>query len=250
MKYLSERISKEALVCSIEEPEAELAVRQQQEIVLGYPVYYSSLPKILKDYLVERQEIWKGKRVFLLATMGAFSGDGAGVAARLLRRYGAQIMGGVHLKMPDCIIDVKALKKSKEQNQILIQKAMDKMDRTAKAYLEGRFPREGLGPWYHLAGLFGQRLYFANKTKSYTDKLKIDTDKCIACGKCVSLCPMSNLTMESSSMKKGTVWAHDKCTMCYRCINNCPMQAITLIGKRVVAEAFTELPCCVDETKV
>jgi len=235
IRYLAERLQKDALVYSIEEPEAELAVREQNEIILGYPVYYSNLPKILRDYIVERREIWKGKRVFLLATMGAFSGDGAGVAARLLRRHGAQIMGGLHLKMPDCIIDVKALKKSDEQNRMLVQNAKCKMDRAAKAYQEGKFPKEGLGIWYHLAGLFGQRLYFFHKTQAYSDKLKVDSCKCTACGKCVSLCPMKNLTMEN-----GKVYAHDRCTMCYRCINNCPGQAITLIGKKVVAGAFTD----------
>lgn len=30
------------------------------------------------------------------------------------------------------------------------------------------------------------------KTKRYTDKLKIDYQKCIGCGLCKSLCPMDN----------------------------------------------------------
>lgn len=33
----------------------------------------------------------------------------------------------------------------------------------------GRPPQEGIGLLYHLAGLFGQRLYFYNRTKQYTD---------------------------------------------------------------------------------
>ena len=43
--------------------------------------------------------------------MGLFSGDGAGILARRLRKYGAQIIGGLHLKMPDSIADEKALKR-------------------------------------------------------------------------------------------------------------------------------------------
>lgn len=42
-------------------------------------------------------------------------GDGAGLLARLLNRYGASIVGGLHIKMPDSIGDVKALKRDYEK---------------------------------------------------------------------------------------------------------------------------------------
>ena len=52
----------------------------------------------------------------MIATMGLFSGDGAGVLARLLKKYGAKITGGLHLKMPDSIADEKVLKRPLEKN--------------------------------------------------------------------------------------------------------------------------------------
>ena len=45
-------------------------------------------------------------------TMGAFSGDGAGCTARLLKKYGAHILGGLHVKMPDSVCDSKLLTKA------------------------------------------------------------------------------------------------------------------------------------------
>lgn len=83
----------------------------------------------------------------------------------------------------------------------------------------------------HLAGLFGQRLYFLGKTAKYTDKLKIDLLKCTGCGLCVKLCPMSNITMADKTAVSGS-----RCTMCYRCISKCPKQAITLLGKKVIEQ--------------
>ncbi|MDE6203662.1 MAG: 4Fe-4S binding protein, partial [Lachnospiraceae bacterium] len=74
-----------------------------------------------------------------------------------------------------------------------------------------------------------------NKTKRYTDKIKIDRQKCIGCGKCVGLCPMNNLSID-----RDLVWAGDQCTMCYRCINTCPKQAITLLGKYVIEQGTIE----------
>lgn len=74
------------------------AIKGSNEIVIGYPIQYSNIPKILRDYVVTNQDIWKGKKVFILVTMGLFSGDGAGVLARLLKKYGIVIIGGLHLK--------------------------------------------------------------------------------------------------------------------------------------------------------
>lgn len=135
--------------------------------------------------------------------MGLFSGDGAGVLGRRLRKYGALVTGGLHLKMPDSIADVKALKRSFEKNKELVRKAEKKIDRAVENIKNGKPPREGIGLPYHLAGLFGQRLYFFYKTKHYPDRLKVDPHQCVGCGKCVSLCPMNNLSMERYLAKAG-----------------------------------------------
>lgn len=216
---------------SIEEDCALRNIEAHEEIVIGYPVQYSTVPKILRDYIAAHQNIWKDKKVFVIATMGLFSGDGAGVLARLLQRYGAVITGGLHLRMPDSICDEKALKKPLSQNQLLVKKAEQKIQKAAGQLKTDRPPREGLGFGSRLAGFFGQRLYFGHKTKEYSDQLKIDAGKCVGCGKCVGLCPMKNLRLE----KKKAV-PDSRCTMCYRCVNECPMQAITLLGKKVVEQ--------------
>ena len=57
--------------------------------------------------IYERNRKYKDKNVFCLTTMGAFSGDGAGCAARLLKKYGAKIIGGLHVRMPDAVCDNK-----------------------------------------------------------------------------------------------------------------------------------------------
>lgn len=167
--------------------------------------------------------------------MGLFSGDGAGLSARLFKKYGANIIGGLHLKMPDCIGDVKTLKKTLEANKLVVQQAEAQIKDSVLKLKDGKPTKEGLNIWYHIAGLFGQRLYFYNKTKEYTDKLKIDKDKCVGCGKCVTLCPMKNLKIENKKAVNGK-----RCTMCYRCISNCPKQSITLIGKEVFEQCSIE----------
>lgn len=229
-KFL-EKYQGEFKVVSIEEAGALEQIIQSKEIVISYPVYFSNIPKILYDYITANHEIWYNKRIFVIATMGLFSGDGAGMLARLLKKYNAIIIGGLHIKMPDSISDEKALKRNDEKNKELIQKADEKIQKAADNMKNGRTQREGLGFWYHIAGLFGQRLYFYNKTKKYTDKLKIEQSKCIGCGLCEKLCPMGNIKLKAS-----VAVPRDMCTMCYRCVNRCPKQAITLLGKSVIKQ--------------
>lgn len=235
LEYFLQQYDKEAKVFSIEEENVIGKIKQQEEIIFSYPVQYSNIPKILKDFINQNQEVWKGKKVFVIATMGLFSGDGAGILARLLQKYGAEIIGGLHLRMPDSIGDEKMLKRPLEENKKLIADAKIKIEQAVANMKNGNPPQEGIGFFYHLAGLFGQRLYFRNKTKNYTDKLKIDAHKCIGCGKCISLCPMKNITINNTVAVSG-----DQCTMCYRCVNHCPKQAITLLGTHVVEQIVVE----------
>ena len=139
--------------------------------------------------------------------------------------------------MPDSISDEKALKRSFPKNQQLIRLADLKIQTAVQNLKNGAPTQEGLGFFPHLAGLFGQRLYFYNKTKHYSNKLKINASKCIRCGKCVKLCPMQNIHFDSTQKQ---VAADAQCTMCYRCVSQCPTQAITLLGKRVVEQCYLE----------
>ena len=235
LETLLSQYDESAKVFAIEDENIVSHIKSNEQIVFSYSVQFSNIPKMLKDFVDRYQQLWKGKKIFVIATMGLFSGDGAGILARRLRKYGAQIIGGLHLKMPDSIADEKALKRPIEKNVELVKAAEKKINRAVQDMKNGRLPKEGIGLLYHLAGLFGQRLYFYNKTKQYTDKVKVDTGECVVCGKCVELCPMKNLNIENNIVKAG-----NQCTMCYRCINICPKQAITLLGKFVVEQGTIE----------
>ena len=105
---------------SLEDDNITRVVKNEEMLVFACPVQYSTVPKILRDYIIENKELWKNKKVFVIATMGLFSGDGAGILGRLLQQYGAEIIGGLHLKMPDSIGDEKVLKRPLEKNKELV----------------------------------------------------------------------------------------------------------------------------------
>lgn len=144
-------------------------------------------------------------------------------------------MGGLHLKMPDSIGDEKVLKRPLEKNRELVKKAEQKISRSVQLLKSGKPTREGIGILCRMAGFFGQRLYFGHKTKNYSNKLRVDEDKCIGSGKYEKLCPMNNIQIIDKK-----VIQNNQCTMCYRCINNCSKQAMTLLGKKVVEQSMIE----------
>ncbi len=224
-----------SIVESIEHESIVDMIRQHEEIVFAYPIYWSNLPKLVNDFIKDNASIWNKKKIYIIVTMGLFSGDGSGCSARLFKQYGACIIGGLHLKMPDCIKDVKILKKNVHDNKILVQNATIQINNAVTKLKNNTPSRDGLGYIAQLIGLFGQRLWFYNKTKHYSDKLKINADHCIGCGMCIGLCPTKNLVLLNDKAQ-----ALDKCTKCYRCIAHCPRKAITLLGNKVVQQSKIE----------
>ena len=213
---------------------ADASCLNDEKIFLAYPTQFSNIPFMLREFINKNAEAWNGKEVYLLTTMGLFSGDGTGCAARLLKKHGANIKCGLQIKMPDSVSDYRPINNTREKNLEVIKAAEEKARKAAEDIKAQRFPREGLSGIDHVVGLLGQRLWFYNKTTGYTDKLKI-SDSCVGCGMCARLCPMGNLKIEN-----GRAVAGKNCTMCYRCISSCPKKAMTLLGKEVIEQVRFE----------
>ena len=130
---------------SLEDDNITRVVKNEEMLVFAYPVQYSTVPKILRDFIIENNELWESKKVFVIATMGLFSGDGAGILGRLLLQYGAEVIGGLHLKMPDSIGDEKVLKRPLEKNRELVKKAEQKISRSVQLLKSGKPTQEGIG---------------------------------------------------------------------------------------------------------
>lgn len=218
----------------IEYAGVENVIVKHDSLVLGYPTQFSNTPFVVRDFIDKNRSLWNGKAIFILNTMGLFSGDGTGCTARLLKKYGATVLGGLQIKMPDSVCDSSLLKKGMEENRRIVQAADKRMEQAAEQIRRGKYPQEGLSLIAHFIGLFGQRLWFYRKTAGYTDQLKI-SDDCIGCGVCSEVCPMGNIRMQGKRAVSG-----NRCTMCYRCISLCPKKAITLLGKRVIEQCRCE----------
>ena len=59
--------------------------------------------------------------------------------------------------------------------------------------------------------------------------IEVDSEKCIDCGACVSLCPVNAITINEDF---SVVFDEDKCigATCRTCVDACPKRAIRVIG--------------------
>ncbi|TFH14726.1 MAG: 4Fe-4S dicluster domain-containing protein [Lentisphaerales bacterium] len=65
--------------------------------------------------------------------------------------------------------------------------------------------------------------------------LKLDRDKCIGCGMCMTVCPHAVFVLRE---KKADITDRDACMECGACAGNCPADAIAVEAGVGCATAF------------
>ncbi len=86
-------------------------------------------------------------------------------------------------------------------------------------------------PWCHFFCPFGLVGWFLEKTSIY--KIKVNYDKCIACGACEEACPST--VMHAILRQEGKTIPD--CFSCATCMNSCPVGAISFEkGKRQIPD--------------
>lgn len=61
--------------------------------------------------------------------------------------------------------------------------------------------------------------------KELTRHLEVDVERCIACGACISPCPVGAIKLGGGVVEID----EDKCVRCQACVKACPMRAIRLL---------------------
>lgn len=181
------------------------------------PSYMSAPARAMTDFLG-----WagfpKGIIAYFIVTCTASMGISPKVYSEICEQKDIGFMGAAQVEMPQNYIALFTTKKV-EENLDIFEKAEIEIDSIISRIVNGEvLETKKIGSLEYSVTKWVRDVYYKDFMK--TKKFRV-TDKCIACGKCVKVCPLSNITLKDGK----PVWG-DKCTHCMACINQCPKDAI------------------------
>ena len=181
------------------------------------PSYMSAPARAMTDF-VEWAGFPQGVKAYFIVTCAASMGITPRVSSEICDKKGMKFMGAEQIEMPQNYI-AHFTTKQVEENIDIIEKAENEIERISGLIRNGEVLEcKKIGAVEYSVTKWVRDVYYKDFMK--TKKFRA-TDKCIACGKCTKVCPLSNITIEN----KRPVWG-DKCTHCMACINQCPVDAI------------------------
>ena len=184
-----------------------------------YPVYYFSLPTIVKRF-VEAMNLKNVTYVYGVATYGGFSGTSYKQLQQSVGKGGGRLSAVYGVLMPGNYI-VKYSAFPKIYQNFALKRSGRKTAAIAgriKAHQVTDIPqgnamarRTEEGNLKIIAGFGGMGEHF------------MATDACTGCGICEKVCPVRNIKLSPENQKP--VWGR-QCEQCVACIQWCPVRAI------------------------
>jgi flavodoxin/Pyruvate/2-oxoacid:ferredoxin oxidoreductase delta subunit len=193
---------------------------------IGAPCFACHVPTPVKDYLKSLPDM-EGKRSFVFATAGGFSGKVLWDMTRILRKKKSIVLGGLMIRgedhFPSPYLDGNFLGRPNEKDLKRVKKFAASLSAHMAANRTDPVP-EGddkalsfkLG-FYSLLGLTINDTFF----RLVTPKPRIAEAQCNQCGWCAKVCPVDNIATNPFPV------VGRKCIRCYRCLNGCPQKAFS-----------------------
>jgi len=181
------------------------------------PSYMSAPARVMTDF-IEWAGFPSGIKAYFIVTCAASMGITPKVASELCEKKGFEFMGAAQIEMPQNYIALFTTKKV-EENIDIIEKAGNEIERLSPLIAGGeKIECKKIGSVEYSVTRWVRDIYYKNFMK--TKKFRV-TETCISCGKCVKVCPLSNISIKDGKPSWGT-----NCTHCMACINQCPKDAI------------------------
>lgn len=192
-------------------------MKSERPWIIVTPTYAWRIPRIVQNWL-ENTSLDGNRDIYFVMTCGGEIGNAGKYLKELCDKIKMNYCGCAGIVMPENYIALFSTPNSKDALQI-IEKAECVIDNTAcliKNSDKLPQPHITLGDKLY-SGIVNDAFYpmFVHSKKFYV------TDDCISCGKCVKLCPLSNVSLVDGKPKWG-----DNCTHCMACICRCPKEAI------------------------
>lgn len=187
---------------------------------IGYPVHAFNAPEPAVRF-VKNLPCVAYRRTFIFKT----SGEGLHVndcssykILKILTKKGYDVLSERHVVMPYNMIYRHSDEMAKQMwiyAQAIVQADCKAIESFARRRVKQPFYKTFYAP---VIGWIEQ--HFAH---FHGPMFKVDTNKCVNCGKCAAGCPENNITIKDGKYTFG----HD-CALCMGCSFNCPQDAISV----------------------
>jgi len=195
----------------------DTTINVEHTIGLGFPVAIFSTYNMVWEFIKSLPDV-QGTEIFMVDTMGGYSGGLVGPLRAILEKKGYKTIGACEIVMPFNIFYIQ----DEETNREKVKKGLVKAEKYAKALLEER-SKWGRIPFFsdawNLISLGGLKLTTLGIHQKYF-KFSASKSLCNSCGICIDICPVNNIKMEDYPLNG------NKCEYCMRCVSMCPRGAI------------------------
>jgi len=213
-------------------------ISEHDTIAFCYPIYCSRVPRIMREFVHRHMADLIGKKIIVLVTQQAFSGDGARVFADLFEAGAIEVIYAEHFNMQQNMGNIPIwwmlFRPTEQSNRKFAKKTEEKVNIVCNNIKNGVVKKRGFSRVSKLLGYIQGKPWQKNTNeirpvrleKKLMSDVRIHND-CTACNVCVKICPMKNLVNQ-----EGEIRHLNNCTVCYRCVNKCPQKAITVYVHR------------------
>ncbi len=204
-------------------------------IGIGYPVYSSDVPIIMKTWV--KEILWKHSKdrvdnpqAFVYDTMAFFSGDTPLVMRKLLKKGNFKCKQAINIRALSNIPQMKNLMVwDKEEQKEIFAKAEVKCKKLIDKVIANKKWVMRRDPFSRLVAVV-QRYGLRLEMNAVRKMFMFDMEKCTLCGLCVDNCPVDNLSIEETEDKPKVSYGPD-CVFCMRCFNICPQNTIIVMER-------------------
>lgn len=202
-----------------------IQLTEVDHVILGFPVYGSTAPKPMLDFINLFPTAPHHQTMSIFATQALASGDTAWKIGQDLIKKGYQLNQARHFRMMNNLHLPKFRfypPKNDDRLDKLLEATLPKVESFAQEIINDEKHIIGNNPIGHCLGNLQRRFIDAMIQKACKE-FTIDVSRCILCGKCQRICPTANIEYNRNSIEFSA-----SCSLCLRCYSQCPTAAILL----------------------
>ena len=240
-KFLAEVFSRNmGAKCLSIEADADFVaeITAHDTIAVCYPIYHSRVPLVMRRFVHAYKAAFAGKKLAILVTQQALSGDGARVFTDLFAVGEVDVIYAEHFNMQQNMGNIPVwsalFAPTTRSRRKFTEKTETKVRRVCESIKNGVVKKRGFTQFSQYVGYIQGKPWQKDTAsimpvrleKRLMQDVRIHPN-CTSCGVCAKICPMKNL-----QHRGGQIRPQNNCTVCYRCVNRCPQKAITVYVHR------------------